>query len=391
LTAVGVGVALAGLLVAQGVDWGSRYRPTADDGLARLVATVRDRVPGCSAVNAGGPDDRARLLAAGATVTGFSDGPAAQAAGVRYFVLTGATAQGGPQTPALAAWVRQRGTRLAAHPSRTLSGLELWRVDAAPLDPAADSLPVPDGVFSNVDGSACGGYRVVNSQVGSFYTAYQAVGGKSVLGRPLGSVWTSDGPALQAFDTMVLGAVPASSGPPAVAPIELPPLLAKLDVEAVADADIPLPSARPPVTDRQVQALLRDKTIARAYLGTDPATASAADRRRARARFGRPLGLPQVMPDGAVRQTFERVVLELPADGGPARPAALGRLAVRLGLVPKQAMRPEPVPGLPARPATTRLDAGPLLRLVGGALVLLALAAGAGAVTARRPRTTNSG
>jgi hypothetical protein len=86
-----------------------------------------------------------------------------------------------------------------------------------------------------------------------------------------------------------------------VAPIELPPLLAKLDVEAVANADIPLPSARPPVTDRQVRALLRDETIVRAYLGTDPATASAADRRRARTRFGRPLGLPQVMPDGAVR------------------------------------------------------------------------------------------
>jgi hypothetical protein len=159
----------------------------------------------------------------------------------------------------------------------------------------------------------------------------------------------------------------------------------------VANADIPLPSARPPVTDRQVRALLRDETIARAYLGTDPATASAADRRRARARFGRPLGLPQVMPDGAVRQTFERVVLELPADGGSARPAALGRLAVRLGLVPKQAMRLEPVPGLPARPASTRLNTGPLLRLVGGALMLLALAAGAGAVTARRSRTTDSG
>jgi len=174
-----------------------------------------------------------------------------------------------------------------------------------------------------------------------------------------------------------------------VAPIELPPLLAKLDVEAVADADIPLPSARPPVTDGQTQALLKDKAIAREYLGTDPA--SAADWRRARARFGRPLGLPQVMPDGAVRQTFERVVLELPADGGPARPAALGRLAVRLGLVPKQAMRPEPVPGLPASPAETRLDTGPLLRLVGGGLLLLALAAGAGLAVARRTRPTRSG
>jgi hypothetical protein len=309
---------------------------------------------------------------------------------VRYFVVTGAT-QGGPATPSLAAWVRQHGTRVAVHPSRSLSGLELWRVDAAPLDPVADALPVPDGVFSNTSGSACGGYRVVDGQTGRFYTAYRAVGGKTVLGRPLGTVWTSDGPALQAFDTMVLGAVPASSGPPAVAPIELPPLLAKLDVEAVADADIPLPSARPPVTDRQAQALLKDRLIAREYLGTDPGTASAADWRRARARFGRPLGLPQVMPDGAVRQTFERVVLELPADGGPARPAALGRLAVRLGLVPRQAMRLEPVPGLPARPSDTRLDTGPLLRLVGGALALLVLAAGVGVVAAWRSRPTHSG
>ncbi len=383
----GVAVALAGLLVAQGVDWGARYGGQADDGLGRLVATVGDQVPDCSAVNASGPDDRARLLAAGVTVTEFADGPAAHAAGVRYFVLTGGSAGGGPMTPSLAAWVRQHGTRMAAHPSRSLSGVELWRVDAAPLDPVADSLPVPDGLFSNVNGSACGGYRVVDSQAGTFHTAYRAAGGKMVLGRPLGSVWTSDGPALQAFDTMVLGSVPTASGPPAVRPIELPPLLAQLDIEAVADANIPLPSVRPPVTNRQLRTLLSDELIARAYLGTDPASASAEDFRRARDRFGRPLGVPQMMPDGAMRQPFERAVLELPANGGPARPAALGRLAVRLGLVPKQAMRLEPVPGLPAPPAQTRLDPAPLLRLIGVGLVLLALAAGAGAVVARRSRT----
>jgi hypothetical protein len=185
---------------------------------------------------------------------------------------------------------------------------------------------------------------------------------------------------------MVLGAVPAASGPPAVMPIELPPLLAKLDVEAVADADIPLPSTRPPVTDRQAVALLTDELIARAYLGNDPATATPEDWRRARDRFGRPLGTPQTMPDGAVRQPFEKAVLELPADGGPARPAALGRLAVKLGLVPKQAMRPEPVPGLPARPAGTRLDTGPLVRPLGLVLALLALTAAAGAAAARRSR-----
>ena len=250
-------------MVAQGVGWASRYDPP-DDGLGKLVATVAAQVPRCSAVNAGGPDDRARLLAAGATVTEFSDGPSAAAAGVRYFVLTGATATGGPLTPSLAAWVREHGDRLAAHPSRSLSGIELWRVDPAPLDPVADSLPVPGGMFSNVTGSACGGYRVADSQLGAFYTAYRAVGGKAVLGRPLGSVWTSD---------------------------------------------------------------------------------------------------------------------------GPARPAALGRLAVRLGLVPKQALRLEPVPGLPARPAEIRLDTGPLLRPLGLVLGLLALAAAAGTVHARRSRS----
>ncbi|HET9290971.1 MAG TPA: hypothetical protein VFQ49_07790 [Actinomycetes bacterium] len=391
LVGAATGVVLAGLLVVQGLAWGASYGRPADDGLARLVATVGEQVPGCSAVNASGPADRARLLATGATVTEFSSGPAAHAAGVRFFVLTGATAQGGPMTPSLAAWVRQHGRRLAAHPSRSLSGIELWRVDTAPLDPVADSIPVPGGLFSNVTGSACGGYRVVDSQVGAFYTGYQAAGGKAVLGRPLGSVWTGDGPALQAFDTMVLGAVPTASGPPAVRPIELPPQLAKLDVEAVAEADIPLPSARAPVNNRQTRALLSDEEIARVYLGTDPAAATTSDFRRARDRFGRPLGTPQTMPDGAVRQLFERAVLELPADGGPARPAALGRLAVRLGLVPRQAMRPEPVPGLPVPPSERRLETGPLLRFTGAGLVLLALAAAAGVVAARRPTSTPSG
>jgi hypothetical protein len=49
------------------------------------------------------------------------------------------------------------------------------------------------------------------------------------------------------------------------------------------------------------------------------------------------------------------------------------------------------VPGLPARPSETRLDTGPLLRLVGGALALLVLAAGVGVVAAWRSRPTHSG
>jgi len=388
----GVGVALAGLVAALGVDWGLRYGQRSDDGLGRLVATVGDQVPDCSAINAGGPDDRARLLDAGTRVTDFGSGPAAQAAGVRYFVLTPDAARyGGPTTPALGAWVRQHGRRLATHASPSYSRLELWLVDAGPLDPVADSLPVPGGIFSNVTGSACGGYRVVDGQRGMFHTAYTALGGKAVLGRPLGSVWTSDGPALQAFDTMVLGAVPTPTGQPTVRPIELPPLLAKLDAEAVADAAIPLPPARAPASDARARTLLDDRVIARAYLGTDPATASADDWRRARDRFGYPLGTPQMMPDGAVRQAFERAVFELPADGGPPRLAALGGLAVRLGLVPRQARQLEPVPGLPSRRADTRIEPGPLLRLMAVGLVLLALGTGVGALAAWRGRHTRTG
>jgi hypothetical protein len=56
LALAGAGVVLAGLLVAQGVDWAARYGPSsADNGLARLVAAVADQIPECSAVNAGGP------------------------------------------------------------------------------------------------------------------------------------------------------------------------------------------------------------------------------------------------------------------------------------------------------------------------------------------------
>jgi hypothetical protein len=374
----------AGLLVAHGVDWANRYgRP--DDALARLAGTA-GALPGCSAVNARGPDARARLLAAGVNVTGFASGRAAAAAGVRYFALTGdpAASRGGRGGPALDRWVRQHGRPLADLPSPTFSRVQLWQVDAGPLDPGADSLPVPGGAFSNVAGSACGGHRVVDGDVGGFHRSYLALGGKAVLGRPLSSVWTSDGPALQAFDTMVLGAVPSATGrQPSVRPVELPLLLAKLDPRATARAGVPRPTAPPPATAAEARVLMAQPAIARFYLGTDAAAASAAAWRRAAERFGRPLGLPQVLADGTVRQPFERAVIELPAAGGAARPMALGQLAVRVGLVPEQARRLEPVPGLPPRPAPAAADPGPLLLLLAAGIGLLALG-GTAATAVRR-------
>jgi len=387
-------LAVVGLVVAQGLDWAGRYRG-ADDGLDRLVELVDTGLPDCSAVNASGPDDRARLLAAGVTVTEFSSVTAAKAVGVRYFVLTdgAAAARGGPTTPAMAAWIRQHGNRLADLPSQSFSRVQLWQVEPAALDPVAENLPVPGGVFSNVTGSACGGFRVLDSDLGTFHAAYQALGGKAVLGRPLGSVWSSDGPALQAFDTMLLGAVPSTAGKrPSVRPADLLLLLAKLDPRGLEAANMPLPSGPPPPTDAEARVFLNVEAITRVYLGTDPAGASPDDWRRATDRFGRPLGMPRVMRDGAVRQPFERVVIELPADGGPARLAPLGQLALRLGVVvPQQARRPEPVPGLPAREPPTRAEPGPFLRLLAAGIGLLALGAAVGALAGRKHARGHTG
>jgi hypothetical protein len=183
---------------------------------------------------------------------------------------------------------------------------------------------------------------------------------------------------------MVLGAVPNATGKrPLVRPVDLPLLLAKLDPRAVAAAGIPPPSAPPPTTTAEVQTLMTQPAIARAYLGMDPAAASPSEWRRAGERFGRPLGVPKVLPDGTVRQPFERVVIELPMGGGPARLVPLGQLAVRVGLVPERARRLEPVPGLPARTAATAVEPGPFLGLLAGGLGLLALAGAAGVAAGR--------
>jgi hypothetical protein len=377
---LGVAVAVGCLLLAQGGDWVRRYGGHADGGLGRLAGVVDARLADCSAVNAGGPDERARLLAAGVNVTEFTSAPAARAAGVRYFVLTGRT------PPAHARWIRRHGSRLADLPSPSLSGVQLWEVGAAALDPGADSVAVPGGAFSNVEGSACGGYRVVDGDLGAFHTAYLALGGKAVLGRPLCSAWAGDGPALQAFDTMMLGAVPSATGRrPSVRPVDLPLLLAELDPRAAAAAGIPRPSGRPPTRTTEVQVLMTQPAIARLYLGVDAATASSGDWRRAAERFGRPLGVPKVMPDGTVRQPFERVVVELPEGGGPARLVPLGRLAVRVGLIPDGARRLEPVPGLPGRTVPVAVDPGPLLGWLAAGVGLLALAGAAGVAARAGP------
>jgi hypothetical protein len=113
--------------------------------------------------------------------------------------------------------------------------------------------------------------------------------------------------------------------------------------------------------------------------------APPSDWRRAGERFGRPVGLPKVLRGGTVRQPFERAVLELAADGSSVRLMSLGQLAVRAGLVPEGARRLEPVPGLPARPASTAAEQGPFLWLLAAGLGLLGLGGVVVDVLAGRP------
>ena len=91
------------------------------------------------------------------------------------------------------------------------------------------------------------------------------------------------------------------------------------------------------------------------------------------------------MVDGWIR-------VEVSDDGGPARLAPLGQLALRLGVVvPQQARPPEPVPGLPARAPPTRAEPGPFLRLLAAGIGLLALGAAVGALAGRKHARGHTG
>src|SRR6266540_7501669 len=76
---------------------------------------------------------------------------------------------------------------------------------------------------------------------------------------------------------------------------------------------------------------------------------------------GAPVSPPRHLPGGLVRQAFEDVVMETDAQGA-VHLAPLGTLAARAGMIPAEALRPEPVPGLPPPggryPAVRDLDLG---------------------------------
>jgi O-antigen/teichoic acid export membrane protein len=351
LVAAAAGLAaLAGLSTAS---WLTNYG-SASDGVVLLDSYIAAKLPACAAINASGDPEKFSYLLGGRFFSDFSVGPAALADGVHYFILapTDAVERTGNMSPALASWITAHGTRLADYPSQVYQTLQLWYVPASPYDPVADVVNVAGGLYVAAIGSDCGGYTVTDGTHGSFYSEYQALGGKGMLGAPLSQVTAAGhGSYEQLTDGAVLAAAPAarsparSTGRPAVRALPIVAMLAARAPGAYRRA------ALPPV-DRQATAAQRsgwltNPSIRRAYLdgqGENRSSYAAAVR-----RFGEPLGPPAALPGAVIGQAFADVVLEVPRAGGTAHAAAVvpAVLAARVLTVPGRARRPQSSPPLP--------------------------------------------
>jgi O-antigen/teichoic acid export membrane protein len=370
----------AGLAGLSASIWFTNYG-AASDGVVLTDQFIGAKLPACAAVNASGDPDKYSYLLGGRGFEYFSVGPAALADGVHYFILSpnDAIEHSGNMSPALASWITGHGRRLADFPSQVYQTVQLWYVPASAYDPVADVVDISGGSYVNTVGSRCGGYPVTDGPHGSFYSAYQALGGKSLLGDPLSQV-TAAGPGgyEQLVDGAVLAATPAAG--PAVSALPIVAMLAQRAPAAYRRAGLP-----PAYLDAQAAQRpdwLTNPSIRRAYLdGEEVSPRSYADAVR---RFGEPLGPPVKLSGAVVGQAFADVVLEVPSGGGSVRAAAVTPAALSAGVltVPGRARVPQPPPPLPdpfppgpAQPTSAEPfvgDLGEALFLYGTAMVVVA-------------------
>jgi O-antigen/teichoic acid export membrane protein len=364
----------AGLIGLSAVSWVANY-PLPSDGVVLLSQYVQNKLPACAAVNASGDVEKYNYLASGHSFTLFSVGPAALAEGVHYYILApnDAIEENGDMTPGLENWITSHGRRLLLFPSRVYKTVQLWYVPVNPYDPDADLVDIVGGVYVNTVGTDCGGFTVTNG----FYTAYQALGGKGMVGDPLSRVTVSASGAEQFFDSVVL-ADPRSA-------VRALPIVARLAAAAPAAyqrAGLPPAYAHSAADTAQRRRWLTNQAIASAYLaGKEDTPASYA---AAVQRYGAPLGRPKVLPDGEVGQAFSDVVLEAPRKGGSAHAAAVvptalaaGTLhvsAAARGLQPRPPL-PDPSPLGPPQPDTVEpfvFTLGAAVLTYGGAIAAIA-------------------
>jgi hypothetical protein len=388
-----VAVGCAGLVGLSAADWMANYSGPSD-GVVLADQFIAKTLPACDVVNVSGDPLKYSYTLAGRPFAYFSVGPAALADGVHYFLLSpeDAAERDGDMSPELASWIRDHGQRLAIFPSQVYQTVQLWYVSSSPYDPVADLTDIADGVYVNTVGSDCGGYTVTDGPRGQFYVAYQARGGKQVLGDPLSRpVVAGRARVEQFFAAMVL----ATSGGRAVHALPVVAMFAKDSPGAYRRAL--LPPVRSRATTAQRRGWLTNPSITRAYLDGEPMTASSYA--AAVSRYGEPLGPPAARSGGGVQQAFADVVLDVPAQGGsvhavPVTPAAL---AARVLSVPARdrvlqqgPTLPNPyVPG-PSEPTTAKpfaLTLSAALLLYGGIVDRLAYRRRGGPrIPARPPR-----
>lgn len=339
---VGGGLAVVGL---SAFGWVTNYTG-AGDGVVLADRFIATTLPACAVVNATGDAEKYSYLLPSRQFGYFTEGAAALAYGVHYFLLSSVDAaeRSGDMSPELAHWIATHGRRLAVFPSRTYQGVQLWQVPASPYDPLADVTDIAGGVYVNTVSSACGGYTVTNSPGADFYSVYQAHGGKRILGDPL-SRPTAFGPGRreQFFDGMVLAE--SQSDPSAIRPLPIVAMLATRAPAAYRRGH--LPPVRAHFTIAQEHRWLTNASITRAWLGGKRMTATSYA--AAVRRYGAPLGPAVALPGGMVGQAFADVVLEAPRAGGSVRAAAATTVAVKAGLlhVPAGARAPQRPPPLP--------------------------------------------
>ena len=219
---------------------------------------------------------------------------------------------------------------------------------------------IAGGGYFNTVGSHCGGYTVTNGPHGAFYAAYQALGGRGLLGDPLSRV-TAAGRG--SYEQLVVGlvlAAPAagrsaagrsaagrSAAGRSARALPIVAMLAKRAPAAYRRAGLPPARWHASAGVAERRGWLTNPSIRRAYLNgqrDSPRSYAAAVR-----RFGEPLGPPAALPGGRVGQAFADVVLEVPGSGGSARAAAVtpAALAARVLTVPRRALAPQAPPALP--------------------------------------------
>lgn len=371
-------VAALGCVVITSISaysWAKAYAGPGD-GVVQVDHVISTQMPPCTVVNASGDPEKYSYLLNRRYFSSFSVGPAALADSVHYFILApiDAIERTGDMSPALEDWIRANGKQLYSFPSQTYRTVELWYVPASRYNPVADIQDIAGGVYINTAGSDCGGYTVTDSKLGSFYSGYQSLGGKGMLGDPLGQPVTVSGRYEQLFDGAVLAT--SAHGGSSVQAVPIVATLASKSPTVYQKAGLPgVVSGASTATRRS---WLTNSAITRAYLGGRANTQSAYD--AAVERYGEPLGAPATLAGGTVGQAFADVILEVSPGRGSivhAAPVTQDVLNAKLLSLPSAArtlqagpsLGPNPLTPPPAGPTTVE----PFVLTLGGAIAVFGL------------------